>query len=92
MTQEVTKPALPDGWLAVDALDIDAQGVARRPDGKVVFIDGALPGEAVSVKVQRRGLQAGQSGVGHSGLPGKSRKRHDMIAPRLPPCPLYLRD
>ena len=35
--------ALPAGWLAVDALDIDAQGVARRADVKVFFIDGALP-------------------------------------------------
>jgi 23S rRNA (uracil1939-C5)-methyltransferase len=46
--------ALPDGWLAVDALDLEAQGVARRPDGKVVFIEGALPFEQVSVKVNRR--------------------------------------
>ncbi|MBK6747925.1 23S rRNA (uracil(1939)-C(5))-methyltransferase RlmD [Ottowia sp.] len=51
-----TMPAapLPDGWLHVDALDIDAQGIARRPDGKVVFIDGALPGELVSASVHRR--------------------------------------
>ena len=45
---------LPAGWLRVDALDMDAQGIARRPDGKVVFIDGALPGELVEVKVGRR--------------------------------------
>jgi len=54
MTEEVNKPALPDGWLAVDALDIEAQGVARRPDGKVVFIDGALPFEMVSANINRR--------------------------------------
>ncbi len=47
-------PGLPEGWLAVDALDIDAQGVARRPDGKVVFIDGALPTELVSANVHRK--------------------------------------
>ena len=29
--------------LVVNALDIEAQGVAPREDGKVVFIDGALP-------------------------------------------------
>ena len=40
--------------LKVDALDIEAQGVARREDGKVVFIDGALPGELVSAEVTRR--------------------------------------
>ncbi|MEJ6023620.1 23S rRNA (uracil(1939)-C(5))-methyltransferase RlmD [Ramlibacter sp. PS4R-6] len=63
MTEEVEKPSpgedrqvpvWPDGWLAVDALDIEAQGVARRPDGKVVFIDGALPTEVVSVEIRRR--------------------------------------
>jgi 23S rRNA (uracil1939-C5)-methyltransferase len=55
MTEEVEKPpALPEGWLEVDALDIEAQGVARRADGKVVFIEGALPTERVSVRVIRR--------------------------------------
>jgi 23S rRNA (uracil1939-C5)-methyltransferase len=54
MTEEVSKPVLPEGWLAVDALDIEAQGVARRPDGKVVFIDGALPFEIVSARVHRK--------------------------------------
>ncbi|WP_291065273.1 23S rRNA (uracil(1939)-C(5))-methyltransferase RlmD [Hydrogenophaga sp.] len=38
----------------VQSLDIDAQGIARRPDGKVVFIEGALPSEWVSVQVQRK--------------------------------------
>ena len=46
--------ALPEGWLAVESLDIDAQGIARRPDGKVVFIEGALPFEHVSVNVHRK--------------------------------------
>jgi len=54
MTAENDKAALPEGWLAVDALDIEAQGVARRPDGKVVFIDGALPFELVSARVHRK--------------------------------------
>ena len=44
----------PDSWLQVDSLDIDAQGVARRADGKVVFIDGALPGEWVTANVHRK--------------------------------------
>ncbi len=42
------------GWLKVQSLDMEAQGVARRPDGKVVFIDGALPGEWVSARVHRK--------------------------------------
>lgn len=55
MTDEIeNKPALPEGWLQVDALDIDAQGVARRPDGKVVFIEGALPFEVVTANVNRK--------------------------------------
>ncbi|MET0312278.1 MAG: 23S rRNA (uracil(1939)-C(5))-methyltransferase RlmD, partial [Burkholderiaceae bacterium] len=45
---------LPEGWLKVDALDIDAQGVARKPDGKVVFIDGALPFEWVTANTHRK--------------------------------------
>ena len=45
---------VPEDALHVDALDIEAQGVARRDDGKVVFIEGALPGEWVSANVHRK--------------------------------------
>ena len=41
-------------WLQVESLDLDGQGVAHRADGKVVFIEGALPGEQVQVNVGRR--------------------------------------
>ncbi|RRS05927.1 23S rRNA (uracil(1939)-C(5))-methyltransferase RlmD [Aquabacterium soli] len=41
-------------WLKVESLDLEAQGVAHRPDGKVVFIEDALPGEEVRVSVTRR--------------------------------------
>jgi 23S rRNA (uracil1939-C5)-methyltransferase len=41
-------------WLDVESLDLEAQGVARRADGKVVFIEGALPGERVQVNVSRK--------------------------------------
>ena len=41
-------------WLAVESLDLEAQGVAHRADGKVVFIEGALPGEEVRCSVGRR--------------------------------------
>jgi 23S rRNA (uracil1939-C5)-methyltransferase len=37
----------------IDSLDIEAQGVARSDEGKVVFIDGALPGERVSAVTKR---------------------------------------
>lgn len=41
-------------WLQVESLDIDAQGVAHKADGKVVFIEGALPFEEVTVNVHRK--------------------------------------
>ena len=41
-------------WLDVESLDLEAQGVAHDSEGKVVFIEGALPGESVQVKVHRR--------------------------------------
>ncbi|MCU0958072.1 MAG: 23S rRNA (uracil(1939)-C(5))-methyltransferase RlmD [Hydrogenophaga sp.] len=54
-TQSVSPCAtLPEGWLAIESLDIEAQGIAHRPDGKVVFVEGALPFEQVSVSVHRR--------------------------------------
>jgi len=41
-------------WLTVESLDLDAQGVAHKQDGKVVFIEGALPGEQVQVSTGRK--------------------------------------
>lgn len=41
-------------WLQVESLDLEAQGVAHDTEGKVVFIEGALPGEVVQVRVYRR--------------------------------------
>jgi len=45
---------LKDEWLTVESLDMDAQGVARNTEGKVVFIEGALPGEQALVDVGRK--------------------------------------
>jgi 23S rRNA (uracil1939-C5)-methyltransferase len=60
-------------WLEVESLDLEGQGVARRPLqegqteglGKVVFIEGALPGERVQVSVSRKknNWEAGQVGA-----------------------------
>ena len=47
------KPALPADWLYVESLDLEAQGVAHKADGKVVFIEGALPFEYVSANINR---------------------------------------
>ncbi len=48
------KPDYPADWLVVESLDVDAQGVAHKPDGKVVFIEGALPFEVVTASVNRK--------------------------------------
>jgi 23S rRNA (uracil1939-C5)-methyltransferase len=54
MTEEnLNAIALPPGHLCVKSLDLEAQGVAHQPDGKVVFIDGALPFEVVSARIHR---------------------------------------
>ena len=41
-------------WLSVESIDLEAQGVAHNADGKVVFVEGALPGEQVQVQVGRK--------------------------------------
>jgi 23S rRNA (uracil1939-C5)-methyltransferase len=52
-----------DEWLEVESLDLEAQGVAHNAEGKVVFIEGALPGERVQVQVHRRKNQWEQASV-----------------------------
>ena len=39
--------------LAVLALDAEGRGVARNPEGKVVFVEGALAGEIVEARLVR---------------------------------------
>ena len=41
-------------WLRIESLDLEAQGVAHNAEGKVVFVEDALPGEEVQVAVRRR--------------------------------------
>jgi 23S rRNA (uracil1939-C5)-methyltransferase len=40
--------------LAIDSLDVEGRGVARNPEGKVVFVEDALPGELVEAELVRR--------------------------------------
>jgi len=66
-------------WLQVESLDLDGQGVARRSDGKVVFIAGALPGEQVRVDVARRKDQWEQGQVS-----AVRRESSQRVAPGCP--------
>jgi 23S rRNA (uracil1939-C5)-methyltransferase len=50
-------------WLDIESLDLEGQGVGHRSDGKVVFVEGALPGERVQVQVHRRKNQWEQAQV-----------------------------
>lgn len=40
--------------LRIESLDAEGRGVARNDDGKVVFVEGALPGELVEAQTVRR--------------------------------------
>jgi len=58
-TTETTKEAVtdkkwPDNTLTIESMDLEAQGVAHRADGKVVFVEGALPFEVVRANVHRK--------------------------------------
>ncbi len=56
MNSNLRTPAkeYPLDLLNVESLDIEAQGIAHREDGKVVFIEGALPYEVVTANVFRK--------------------------------------
>ncbi|HSQ73189.1 MAG TPA: 23S rRNA (uracil(1939)-C(5))-methyltransferase RlmD [Rubrivivax sp.] len=68
-------------WLDVESLDLEAQGVAHRADGKVVFIEGALPGERVQVSVARKKNQWEQGQMSELGRESAQRVR--------PGCPHF---
>jgi 23S rRNA (uracil1939-C5)-methyltransferase len=68
-------------WLQVESLDLDGQGVAHRADGKVVFIEGALPGEQVQVSVSRRKNQWEQGTM--------TALRHESSQRVVPGCPHF---
>jgi len=73
-------------WLQVESLDLDGQGVAHRNDGKVVFIEGALPGERVQVSLSRSKNQWEQGTL--SALQRESSQR---TTPRCPHFGLHAR-
>ncbi|CAN7438524.1 23S rRNA (uracil(1939)-C(5))-methyltransferase RlmD [Pseudorhodoferax sp. LjRoot39] len=69
----------PPPWLVVHAVDLEAQGVARRPDGKVVFIEGALPTERVLANVHRK-----KSHFEHASLTAVLRESAQRVQPACP--------
>ena len=65
MTDTTQSPPLyPADSLLVESLDIEAQGIAHKPDGKVVFIKGALPFEVVTANINRKKATFEQATVG----------------------------
>jgi 23S rRNA (uracil1939-C5)-methyltransferase len=68
-----------DEWLEVESLDLEAQGVAHNAEGKVVFIEGALPGERVQVQVHRRKNQWEQASI-----TSLSRESSQRVRPACP--------
>ena len=51
---DTTDAFIDDKGLLIESMDLEAQGIAHRSDGKVVFVEGALPFERVTVNVHRK--------------------------------------
>ncbi len=54
MPNEFHTPIFEDKSLYIESMDLDAKGIGHREDGKVVFVDGALPFERVRPNVHRK--------------------------------------
>jgi len=75
-------------WLEVESLDLEGRGVAHREpvagesgQGKVVFIEGALPGERVQASIARRKNQWEQGQV--SAIARASAQRVEPACPHF---------
>jgi 23S rRNA (uracil1939-C5)-methyltransferase len=66
-------------WLRIESLDLEAQGVAHNGEGKVVFVEDALPGEEVRVAVRRRKNNWEQAALVELRKPSSQR-----VVPRCP--------
>ncbi len=73
-----THDNLPEALFEIASLDHEAQGIARH-EGKVVFVEGALPGETVRARITRRKTQFDQATTLAVLHPGPSR-----VVPRCP--------
>ncbi|MEO5843295.1 MAG: 23S rRNA (uracil(1939)-C(5))-methyltransferase RlmD [Caldimonas sp.] len=68
-----------DEWLRIESLDLDAQGVAHNSEGKVVFVEDALPGEQVRVAVKRK-----KNNWEQAALVDLRRESAQRVVPRCP--------
>jgi 23S rRNA (uracil1939-C5)-methyltransferase len=66
-------------WLRIESLDLEAQGVAHDGEGKVVFVEDALPGEEVQVAVKRR-----KNNWEQASLVALRRESAQRVVPRCP--------
>ncbi len=66
-------------WLRIESLDLEAQGIAHNAEGKVVFVEDALPGEEVRVAVRRGKKQWEQAAIVEMRSPSAQR-----VVPRCP--------
>ena len=71
-------------WLKVESLDLEAQGVAHNAAGKVVFIEDALPGEEVQVRVSRHKNNWEQASM--TALRHESSQRVTPLCPHFGTC------
>ncbi|HEX2566674.1 MAG TPA: 23S rRNA (uracil(1939)-C(5))-methyltransferase RlmD [Burkholderiales bacterium] len=78
---ERVPPALEGLTLHVESMDGEGRGVAHHADGKVVFIDGALPGEEAVVSVYDKKPSYDKAYVRSIARPSSGR--------REPPCPHF---
>ncbi|MCE9661569.1 MAG: 23S rRNA (uracil(1939)-C(5))-methyltransferase RlmD [Burkholderiales bacterium] len=68
-----------DEWLRIESLDLEAQGVAHNAEGKVVFVEDALPGEQVRVAVRRK-----KNNWEQAALVALRRESAQRVVPRCP--------
>jgi 23S rRNA (uracil1939-C5)-methyltransferase len=81
ITNAVATADYPPDLLDIESLDIEAQGIAHRPDGKVVFVEGALPFERVAASVFRK-----KASFEKATLMTLVRESHSRVQP---PCPHF---
>jgi 23S rRNA (uracil1939-C5)-methyltransferase len=68
-------------WLRIESLDLEAQGVAHNAEGKVVFVEDALPGEEVRVATRRKKNNWEQASL--------VEMRHESAQRVVPRCPHF---